>query len=70
MKLVKTSIFCVEIPNCIFRWFPDEKEAIKFAEMAYNCKIKEMDDSPIYEHPINETKESFCNFLNKREGGL
>ena len=38
--------------------------------MAYNVKIKEIDDLPIYEHPINETKESFCNFLNQREGQL
>ena len=70
MKLVKTSIFCVEIPNCNFRWFPNEKEAIKFAEMLFNIKIKSIDDVPIFEHSLNESKESFCDFLNKREGEL
>ena len=47
MKLVEKSIFCVEIPNCIFRWFPDKKEAIKFAEIAYNVKIKERESYEI-----------------------
>jgi len=43
---------------------------IKFAEMLFNIKIKSIDDVPIFEHPLNESKESFCNFLNKREGEL
>ena len=65
---VKTiTIYCVEIPESRFRWFGDEGDARIFAMALYNTRDVIMNEHPIYEHWVETSSDSICEFLNIRE---
>jgi len=67
-KPVKTiPIYCVEIPGSRFRWFGDEADARIFAMALYNTTMVIMNEHPIYEHWVELSTDSICEFLNIRE---
>ena len=65
-QVLKIPIICVEIHKSKFRWFWDQGEAMRFAEILYNTVVI-MNEPPIYEHWLELDSESICKFLNERE---